>query len=275
MQLLQLLKHIKSEISANYDANEAEAISYLILEHFGFSKTDIIINSDVTVDQSQLEGILVRLKNNEPLQYILGNGWFYNRKFEVNPSTLIPRIETEELVHLILSNNKEKRALRVLDIGTGTGCIPITLFLENSLFEVSGIDISEKAIEIANQNATKLNAKVNFFVKDIFTISNLEGFDIVVSNPPYVTNAEKNLMNENVLNYEPHTALFVEDENPLLFYKIIAELAGESSTIKQLYFEINEQFGEVTRLLLLQNGFNSSEIVKDMQRKDRMVFGFK
>lgn len=213
-----------------------------------------------------------KLKSGMPIQYILGHGPFYGRDFLVTKDTLIPRNETEELVHLIIKENPKPK-LRILDIGTGTGCIPITLALEMNSPEVFAIDISEKALEVASENAENLHAKVDFSKCDILKeMPQIEDLDILVSNPPYIPLEEKGLMHPNVLDYEPDLALFVSDEDPLIFYRTIAE-KGKSllKPFGKIYFEINERFGNDVVKLLNSLGFQNTRILKDLNGKDRIV----
>jgi release factor glutamine methyltransferase len=185
---------------------------------------------------------------------------------------LIPRNETEELVHLIIKENK-KEGMRILDIGTGSGCIPITLALEIKGSLVFGLDISEKALSVASQNATLLGAKVEFRKCDILNEEvPFKDLDIIVSNPPYVKISEKELMHDNVLKYEPHLALFVNDDDPLLFYRHIVHKAKKVLNSEgRLYFEINEALGTITSELLTGNGFKDVQIIKDINNRDRIV----
>ena len=213
-----------------------------------------------------------KLKSGMPIQYILGHGPFYGRDFLVTKDTLIPRNETEELVHLIIKENPKPK-LRILDIGTGTGCIPITLALEMNSPEVFAIDISEKALEVASENAENLHAKVDFSKCDILKeMPQIKDLDILVSNPPYIPLEEKGLMHPNVLDYEPDLALFVSDEDPLIFYRTIAE-KGKSllQPFGKIYFEINERFGNDVVKLLNSLGYQHTRILKDLNGKDRIV----
>ena len=217
--------------------------------------------------------------------YIIGDTEFYGRKFKVTSDTLIPRTETEELVQLVVSSWKSsgeplavgsisQSLIKILDIGTGTGCIAISLACELPNSQVYAYDISENALKVAKENAEKNNANVIFEQMDILNISpsSLPTFSIIVSNPPYVMNAEKLEMEQNVLDYEPHLALFVEDSNPLIFYKAIAEFASKNLINKGLCIvEINQAFGLETAELFWNKGFRYVEVVKDMFGKDRMV----
>ena len=196
--------------------------------------------------------------------------YFCDHPFKVTPDTLIPRPETEELVYLISRENKGN--LKILDIGTGTGCIPISLKLMMNDAEVSGWDISGKALTIARENAKDLSANVEFEKMNALNIDSNEKFDIVVSNPPYIPLSDKDSMHQNVLNFEPGLALFVEDNDPLLFYRRIAEFGKTNlNPAGKLYFEIHERFGSETKDLLMYLGYQDVVIIKDLNGKDRMI----
>lgn len=273
-----LFNFIKKEVSKYYDEMEAGSISYLLLEKFfNLDKTDVIVKKPLTtenISQPYFAEIFKRVKAMEPVQHITGVAHFYGRSFVVNTSVLIPRPETEELVDLIIRENPKKN-LKVLDIGTGSGCIAINLAKELSNPQVFGLDISADAIAVAEENATKNSAAVTFIQKDILKDSPSEAdFDIIVSNPPYVRKKESKLMKKNVLNFEPHIALFVPDKDPLLFYKRIITLAKDLMKDRaKLYFEINEAYGEELQEYMLSHGFVDVAIFQDFQGKERMVRG--
>ena len=275
-----LFNHLISEITSVYEENEAKSIVYLLLEHYlNLSKTDILLDNFVN-QPFDFQDIIIRLKAQEPVQYIIGETEFYGRKFKVTPDTLIPRPETEELVQLVVSSwplavgSVAQSPISVLDLGTGSGCIAISLACELPNAQVYAYDISEKVLKIAKENANRNNVNVIFEQLDIlnFPPSSFPPFSIIVSNPPYVMNAEKSEMEQNVLDYEPHLALFVEDSNPLIFYKAIAEFASKNLITKGLCIvEINQAFGLETAELFWNQGFRYVEVVKDMFGKDRMV----
>ena len=276
--LIDLLPYYKSKLVDSYDDNETENIFYLICDYkHNLSRLDVKI-SNTRLSESELlmhRGIIKRLLTNEPIQHIIGETEFYGLPFLVNSNVLIPRPETEELVDLILTQTKNN-PLHILDIGTGTGCIPITLKSNLPLAHISAIDVSEKALETAIKNAVLNKVDVNFYQKDILTnsLTDLPQFDIMISNPPYVLESDKLKMSKNVLDFDPELALFVEDTNPLLFYKRITTLAVEKLNQNgHLFFEIHENFGKETKQLLIDAGFTSITIVKDMQGKDRIVSG--
>lgn len=259
------------------DQQESNAVAYMVMEHFfGLSKTDIVAAKTVKDDRTQeLEGVIRRLNQHEPVQYILGQAEFYGRKFKVNPSVLIPRPETEELVRVVLSlAENQPGSLRILDIGTGSGCIPITLALETDHASVFAIDVSNEALQTAIDNAKALGATVNFQRADFLQQEFIpeRPFDIVVSNPPYITVSERSDMLKNVVHYEPHLALFVPDNDPLLFYKAIARKSATILTPGGIVaVEINERLGlEVVRLFG-HAGFKEVKVTKDISGKDRIV----
>ena len=275
-----LFNYLISEITSVYEENEAKSIVYLLLEHYlNLSKTDILLDNFVN-QPFDFQDIIIRLKAQEPVQYIIGETEFYGRKFKVTPDTLIPRPETEELVQLVVSSwqsavgSVAQSPISVLDLGTGSGCIAISLACELPNAQVYAYDISEKVLKIAKENANRNNVNVIFEQLDIlnFPPSSFPPFSIIVSNPPYVMNAEKSEMEQNVLDYEPHLALFVEDSNPLIFYKAIADFAFKNLITKGLcVVEINQAFGLETAELFWNQGFRYVEVVKDMFGKDRMV----
>lgn len=262
--------------------NEADHIVRLILEYYlSTSWNDVLLNKSMDISQNTYNQILEavwRVTQEEPVQYILKEAHFYGRKFKVSPAVLIPRRETEELVHLILQENPQMN-LKILDIGTGSGCIAITLKKELPYANVHAWDISNEAIEITRHNAKEHQAMIITNVIDILNESMIDEtlqFDIVVSNPPYVRRCEVSQMQNNVLKYEPSSALFVPDEHPLLFYEQIAQLCAKKNILKKagrLYLEINEHFGQEIAKILKDTGFKDIRIVNDMQKKDRFVKG--
>lgn len=267
-----------------YDVLEAESFFHIILEDFHqMMRIDLALNPIYVFSDEEVEkwnSVLEKLEKEIPIQYILGNAHFYGLEFEVNENTLIPRPETEELVEWIIKSNSKIEGfkdLKILDIGTGSGCIAISLAKNLPHAKVFAIDVSEKALETAKRNALKNEAEVTFLLKNILETEDLEQqFDIIVSNPPYVRNLEKQEIKKNVLDYEPHLALFVEDNDALIFYRKISELAQKNLTENgQLYFEINQYLGtEMIDLLNVKN-FNNIELRKDIYENDRMIFGRK
>ena len=254
-------------------ADEREIISwaYISIDHcLDYNRSDCIIHAEkqiTTALSNRFKQIIAALKTNKPLQYILGKTEFYGLKFIVNEHTLIPRPETEELVDWIL----KEAFSSALDIGTGSGCIPIVL-AKNTNAIISAIDVSEDALVVAKENAKINEVKINFFRQDILKTTTLPKVDVIVSNPPYVLESEQELMLDNVLEYEPNLALFVADNNPLLFYKKIGELAAKSLNCGgKLYFEINEKYGNEILKMLRKIGFVDIALKKDINDKNRML----
>lgn len=264
---------------------EAYMLERLLLEDFTAKK---LVEPEEVIASPNIEGLeskVNRLLHDEPIQYILGKAHFYGRDFTVNPSVLIPRRETEELMVWIredLKKRKHQAPFRILDIGTGSGCIPISLSLELRELgieaEVWGMDISEKALTVARDNNQLFEANCQFFTDNILEIdkNKLNKWDIIISNPPYVPQAEKKVIAPRVKEHEPGLALFVPDEDPLRFYKKISELASNClQPGGHLYFEIHEDFGKEMEELLASIGFDEILLKRDMQGKDRMIKGRK
>ncbi len=283
-----LLKNYKTifleELSSLYDEKEIESFFYLTLEKLHQKKRiDLALQPDLAMDETQLtqwETVLAELKTYKPIQYILGETEFYGLPFLVNENVLIPRPETEELVELILVESRKSKveSLRILDIGTGSGCIPVSLKKNLPSAEVFAIDVSSNALEVAQKNALLNGVEINLIQKDILKVENLSfdfrllTFDIIVSNPPYVRNLEKKEIKPNVLNYEPHLALFVEDNDALLFYRKITQLAkNHLAENGKLYFEINQYLGKETAALVESYGFKNVQLIKDIYGNDRIV----
>lgn len=272
----RITTYIRQSLRDIYPPEEVKALSMLICcDMLGLDALDIYMGKDIILSeckQRELENIIIRLQKNEPIQYIRGFAEFCGRKFKVAPGVLIPRPETAELVELIVKENPEAR--RILDIGTGSGCIAISL--DKSLWkaEVEAWDISGEALAIARQNNEALDAHVTFVQRDVWSEEcEAEGaYDIIVSNPPYVTEAEKGEMEANVLEWEPEQALFVPDEDPLRFYRRIAGL-GRKLLLPEgkLYFEINQAYGEETARMLEMNQYHEVRVIKDIFGKDRIV----
>jgi len=257
--------------------HEREIISwaYISIDFLlGYNRSDCIIHADMDINNDvsdRLKQIIAELETNKPIQYIIGEADFYGLKFKVNEHTLIPRLETEELLQWVL----EHEFTSALDIGTGSGCIPIAL-KKNKNTEITAIDVSESALWVAKENAKINDVKINFLLQDILNTTSLPKVDVIISNPPYVLVKEKEFMLDNVLYNEPHLALFVPNNNPLLFYKKIAELAFISLPNNGLlFFEINERFGKETVTMLSAIGFVDIELKKDVNEKDRMIKAIK
>ena len=275
-------QQLVAQLCEIYDGREADNIADRVIEHVtGQQKFDRIINKSFVVSKAQQEDLQIfseQLLKHKPVQYVLGEAWFCNMKLYVNENVLIPRPETEELVGWVIDETTQKskvKSQKLIDIGTGSGCIPIAIKKKLGNAEVYALDISAGALEIAKRNASQQNVQISFHQLDFLDNGNwqeLPVLDIIISNPPYIKKSEERTMAKNVLQYEPHVALFVPDENALLFYKAIAEfaktnLANEGS----IYVEINEALGNDVVRLFGDAGFKKIIIKKDLQGKDRMI----
>lgn len=271
-------------LTSVYDRLEAASLAWLSISHICKLKRAEYLNlKDTEIPSDNYESlikILEELKTGKPLQYVIGETEFYGLIFKVNPSVLIPRPETEELVEWIISNLRHSKTpiegLKIIDIGTGSGCIPISLKKNLPEAQLYALDISPDALDVSQQNAALNKSTIHFIHDDILNPKSRElseeKFGIIVSNPPYVTDAEKQQMMPNVLEYEPHLALFVPNDDPLIFYRAIADFAiKHSDTNGSLYMEINENLGEETVQLLKQMGFKNIELRRDLNGKDRMI----
>lgn len=287
MKIKQYRSQFIQELALIYDSGEAENFFYLILEDKNrLKRVDLALNPDLVFSSDEIvvwNSTLEQLKREIPIQYILGKTSFYGLEFLVNPDVLIPRPETEELVEWIIQSWKSEagshksdagsQKFKILDIGTGSGCIAISLAKNIPNTEVFAIDISEKALATAKKNAQINEVNITFLEKNILETTDLEQqFDIIVSNPPYVRELEKEEIRKNVLDNEPHLALFVDDNDALIFYRKIAELAQKNLSVNgQLFFEINQYLGQETANLLEKMNFKNVEIRKDIYGNDRMV----
>jgi release factor glutamine methyltransferase len=296
MTLKNFRTYFTDTLQEIYLKTEIDTFFFLLIEEkLNLQRVDTVMQPDFLIDDanlSELKIILKRLQKEEPIQYILGNTEFYGLPFKVNKNTLIPRPETEELVEWIirevteLQSNKvaklvmdatstmnEEKSISIIDIGTGTGCIPISLAKNLNNVKISAIDVSSEALIVAQQNATLNNVDISFLEMDILETKELpQKYNLIVSNPPYVRELEKVEISNNVLENEPHLALFVEDDNPLIFYSKIADLA--KIHLKKeglLFFEINQYLGKETVAMLKHKGFNSIKLKKDLFGNDRMV----
>ncbi|MBC7846537.1 MAG: peptide chain release factor N(5)-glutamine methyltransferase [Flavobacterium sp.] len=295
MKIKEYRTNFIQELSTIYDAGEAESFFYLILEEKKqLKRIDLALNPDLTFSDEEIQlwnSILEQLKKEIPVQYLLGKTSFYGLEFKVNENVLIPRPETEELVEWIIQSQKsEVRSqklgdgspkIKILDIGTGSGCIAISLAKNIPNSQVFAIDVSEKALATAKKNANSNEVGVTFIEKNILEVTTLSAvvgleqqFDIIVSNPPYVRELEKLEIKKNVLDNEPHLALFVDDKDALIFYRKIAELAQKNlSPNGQLFFEINQYLGKEMMELLEKMNFKNVELRKDIYGNDRMIKG--
>ena len=277
-----LVKTYKSlfqkELSSLYDAMEIESFFFLILEQFrNLKRIDLALQPDLEFSEAEISQwnlVLEQLKQEIPIQYILGKTHFYGLEFQVNPNVLIPRPETEELVDWIISKKSiNQPPIKILDIGTGSGCIAISLAKNLPNASVFALDVSKKALEMAQINALQNETKITFIENNILETTSFEQqFDVIVSNPPYVRNLEKAEIKKNVLENEPHLALFVADDDALLFYRKIAQIAMKNlQSGGQLYFEINQYLGKETIDLLFDLGFQNIELRQDIYGNDRMI----
>jgi len=266
-----IIPYFKAELLDITEEREVISWAYIVVQHLlGYNRSDCIIHADkeITIEVSDdIKKIIRNLKAQKPLQYILGETGFYGMQLKVNEYTLIPRSETEELVEWVL----EEEFNSALDIGTGSGCISIAL-AKNSNATISAIDVSEKALKVAEENAAINEVEIDFMQQDILEAYSLPKVDVIVSNPPYILESEKQNMKANILQYEPYLALFIPDENPLLFYKRIGNLAAKHLNCGgKLYFEINEQYGVEILEMLSKIGFVDIALKKDINDKDRMI----
>ncbi len=281
MTIQQAYLQLLQQLSTLYDNRESGNIADLVIEKItALRKIDRIVYKDTIIspeEQNLLSKITSELLQHKPVQYAIGEAWFMGMKLLVNEQVLIPRPETEELANWIIQDIKtnKKKEVSVLDIGTGSGCIPMSIKQLLPYTYVTAIDISEGALQVAKINSVNLNVLIDFLLLDILdenTWKQLGHFDIIVSNPPYIRNSEGLTMRKNVMDYEPHLALFVEDNDPLLFYKKIATFAKTHlQQTGKIYVEINEEFAQEVISIFQQNSFFNIELRKDMQGKDRMV----
>jgi release factor glutamine methyltransferase len=266
-----LIQQITDAISTHYDATEARAIAFRCLDlGWNLSSMDVILKKEVELP-ADWSGRLTRLSAGEPLQYVMGKTYFRDHLFAVNSETLIPRPETEELVDLVLRHVQDN--VSILDVGTGSGCIPISLKLERPSLQVEAWEISIGALEMARQNAQNLQAEIEFKLQDLFSWPTSVGmWDVIVSNPPYVTEEEKKQMANHVLDFEPHLALFVPNDDALKYYEVLADFAqARLKAGGYLCLEINQHFGTQTVELLFSKGFQEIKLLPDFKGNDRMI----
>jgi len=283
MQLQEIKNIFHQELDRIYGHEEVNSFFYLVIEHYlKLERFVLALQPKLIISKEEEQPLfeaLSKLKLQHPIQYILGTAHFMNMDLSVDDNVLIPRPETEELVRWIIhevQGNKYKvqsdASLRILDIGTGSGCIAIALAKNIINSEVFALDISSEALKVAQKNADQNEVDVTFIEGDILNYDEEYEFDIIVSNPPYVRNLEKKEMQDNVLKHEPHVALFVADDNPLMFYKAIAEFASKHlSENGKLFLEINQYLGKETKVLLKEHNFSEIELRKDIFEKDRMI----
>jgi len=285
MTLQELKSKFLKELIKTYPQEEILSFFFLLVHYkLDFTRTDIALHPNQIInnlDSMFFRGALKRLKDENPIQYIIGETEFYGMRFKVNPNVLIPRPETEELVAWILKEANRKKEIKILDIGTGSGCIAISLAKYLPQATVYALDVSKEALKVAAQNAILNKVKVDFIENNILTKNKsfnldleFQKFDIIVSNPPYIRDLEKHEIQNNVLQNEPNIALFVKDENPLLFYDRITDFTKEYLNLNGLlFFEINQYLGKENIALLEQKGFKNIELRKDIFGNDRMIKG--
>lgn len=268
----------RAKLAEHYPDGESKWLVRIIFEYLkGYSQTDMIIHADEPISDfiaGKVDETVARLLSDEPIQYIFGQAQFYGLKFSVTPDVLIPRQETEELVDIIVKSYIGHADLHILDLCTGSGCIAITLARTLRFPVVDAIDISPEAIAIARKNAETLKTDVNFTCADVLNIHKPihTSYDIIVSNPPYITDSEKETMSRNVLDHEPHMALFVPDNNPLLFYTAISEYAAAALHSRgRLFLEINPLYAQTLRKQMLDSGWRNIALIADMQGRDRFL----
>lgn len=273
MTIRETIQKIEGAISALYDSREATAVArQVVCRRCGYNFSQLVVHYDDEVQIPDLESIVAELAAARPVQYVLGEAEFCDLDFTVSEGVLIPRPETEELVEWVASG--AKRGARILDVGTGSGAIAVALAKKVEGAEVVAVDISEKALQIATENVARHSANVTLVKADALgDMSHLGQFDIIVSNPPYIPQSDMPNMHSNVVDYEPYTALFVADSDPLCFYRSIAQngvkMLREGGS---LYFEIYERFGAQMVKMLEEMGYSDSEVVKDVFGKERMVW---
>ena len=275
MKLKEAIEQLREGLAGVADPQEVQAMNRVICEDvFNYDPVDVALRQESELPDfapQRVAEIIARLQRHEPLQYILGTARFHGHRFKVTPAVLIPRPETEQLVDLIIEENQGSD-LRVLDMGTGSGCIAISLARALKFARVDALDVSRDALAVARDNAASLKVKVRFFESDILAPQPAATYDIIVSNPPYITWSERELMERNVKDYEPAQALFVPDNDPLLFYKAIASYAKRSlEKGGRLYLEINQRFGAEVKRLLEDCGFDEVRIIVDSFGKDRFA----
>lgn len=275
MKLKDAIEQLKSGLAGVAEPQEIQAMIRVVCEDvFNQDPVDVALRQESELPdfaQSRITDIVARLQRHEPLQYIVGNALFHGHRFKVTPAVLIPRPETEQLVDLIIDENTGSD-LRVLDMGTGSGCIAISLARALKFAQVDALDVSRDALAVARENAAALKVKVRLFESDMLAPQPAARYDIIVSNPPYICWSEREMMERNVKDYEPGQALFVPDNDPLLFYKAIAPYAAQSlEGGGKLYLEINQRYGNEVKQLLESSGFDEVRIVEDSYGKARFA----
>ena len=272
----EIFRNLLQQITIREEAEEIKSILYLVMDTvLRLSRADIISEKSILLnveDQNRLQTIIQRINQHEPVQYILEEAYFFGRKFKVTPAVLIPRPETELLVEEAMNESNPLTPGTIVDIGTGSGCIAVTLAKELPGKRIVGIDVSKDALLVANENALELKASVEFLLINVLNDFPFQKVEMIVSNPPYVAVSEKSTIKRNVLEYEPHLALFVADHDPLLFYKVIAQKGYPALMPNgKLLVEINERYGNEVADIFRTAGYRNIRIIKDFQNKDRII----
>lgn len=279
MTLQEAGQHLAQQLSAVYEGREAANIADWVMEHLtGYKKIDRVMHKQAALGpekQQLLERYTKELLMHKPVQYVLNEAWFCGMKLYVDENVLIPRPETEELVEWIFETHKARLINKILDVGTGSGCIPVALKKKMPFCELYGCDVSKEALHVAQRNAADQQTVINFFQLDFLDKNEREripSMDILVSNPPYVPLKDKITMSDNVVQYEPHLALFVQDDDPLIFYRALMEFAqAKLASAGSVYVEIHEDLAAGVQELFHAHGFTRTAVRKDMQGKDRMI----
>ena len=275
MKISDFKSKFRSDLTEIYTVEEVSSLFRIVLEELlSFDITKFYLKPDYILNKTELDKVIKftnELKKGKPFQYIIGETRFYNYKFYVNDSVLIPRIETEGLLDWILRENKDSKST-VIDFCSGSGCIAITMKMKRKKWDISALEINKKAIDLAKRNSSRHSAEINYIHADIFSWNNYDEVDIIISNPPYVVESQKKNMKVNVLNFEPEKSIFVSDENPLIFYKRIFDIS--KLKLKEgglLYFEINPKFKKALISLSKKYNFSSYELKKDIFRRNRYI----
>lgn len=275
----QYIDDLKESLVNIYQRDEALSIAkFYVEEKLSLSSTDLFIKGEDILSKKDIESLKIgeeRLLKGEPVQYVTNTAWFCDRKFYVDDNVLIPRQETEILIQEIVKDCSEKRGLKILDIGTGSGCIPISLKKAMPDSQIFALDISAGALSVAKKNAALYECDIEFFLFDILSNKDFPldiKFDVIISNPPYVTDSEKNQMHENVTKYEPDLALYVRDSNPLVYYSsILTQVQGLISDEATIWFEINEKFADNVKQLCVESSFRNNVVIRDLNKKERFI----
>jgi release factor glutamine methyltransferase len=271
---MEWFRDIVAALDSTITESEREAMAFFILEDFSISRNSVLLNMPAKIDINLLQKIISRINNGEPLQYILGYAWFYNRKFKVSPAVLIPRPETELLVDQILGFSGEDSEIVMLDLGTGSGIIPVTTSIQRPSWKIYATDISTEALEIAKQNAVESGANINWLCSDMLSMvpEVAGGVDIIVSNPPYISIQEKSTLQRQVIDFEPHLALFASDTDSLNFYRAVSRIGKQLLKPSGcILVEVNERYPQEVLKIFYEAGFSAGQVIADLDGKPRIV----